>query len=105
MILGNAINPVKLTVSNFIDQFSISNPYPNTFNSSVNFSLDLESDNFVDIVVYNLNGHKIDKIQSGFLSSNIHHFKWDAKNFSSGVYFIETTINNYTRTNKVLLIK
>ena len=105
MILGNAINPVKLTVSNFIDQFSISNPYPNPFNSSVNFSLDLESDNFVDIVVYNLNGHKIDKIQSGFLSSNIHHFKWDAKNFSSGVYFIETTINNYTRTNKVLLIK
>ena len=105
MILGNAINPVKLTVSNFIDQFSISNPYPNPFNSSVNFSLDLESDNFVDIVVYNLNGHKIDKIQSGFLSSNIHHFKWDAKNFSSGVYFIDTTINNYTKTNKVLLIK
>ena len=105
MINGDAIKPVKLMASNFIDQFSISNPYPNPFNPTVNFSLDLESDNFVDIVVYNLYGQKIDKIQSGFLSSNIHHFKWDAKNFSSGVYFIETTINNYTRTNKVLLIK
>ena len=67
--------------------------------------MDLESDNFVDIVVYNLYGQKIDKIQSGILSSNIHHFKWDAKNFSSGVYFIKTTVNNFTRTNKVILIK
>jgi len=105
MINGDAINPVKLMASNFIDQFSISNPYPNPFNPTVSFSLDLESDNFVDIVVYNLYGQKIDKIQSGFLSSSIHHFKWDAKNFSSGVYFIETTINNYARTNKVILIK
>ena len=88
MINGDAINPVKITSSNFMEQFSISNPYPNPFNPTVNFRIELESENFVDIVVYDLNGKKVKTIQSGALSSKIHHFKWDAKKFFKRCLFL-----------------
>ena len=106
MILGSAINPVKMLVMNTADNYSLNNPYPNPFNPVVNFDLDLKSDSYVDIIIYDLKGTEVEKIQSGYLTSKLYNFYWNASKYSSGIYLVNILINkNLSSTNKVVLLK
>ncbi len=106
MILGSAINPVKMIVLNSIDNYNLNNPYPNPFNPVVNFDLDLKSDSYVDIIIYDLKGTEIEKIQSGYLTSKLYNFNWNGSKYSSGIYLVNILIDkNLFSTNKVILLK
>ena len=106
MILGSAINPVKMLVLNNIDNYNLNNPYPNPFNPVVNFDLDLKSDSYVDIIIYDLQGKEVEKIHSGYLTSKLYNFNWNASKYSTGIYLVSILIDkNLYSTNKVILLK
>ena len=106
MILGNALNPIKMSILDNIDNYSLSNPYPNPFNPIINFDLNLKLDGYVDILIYDLKGRRVVTMHSGVLSPKIYNFMWDATEFSSGIYFIKTFINDtLSDTKKIILLK
>ena len=106
MILGSAINPIKMLVLNSIDNYSLNNPYPNPFNPIVNFDLDLKLDSYVDIIIYDLQGKEVEKIHSGYLTSKLYNFNWNASKYSTGIYLVNILIDkNLYSTNKVILLK
>jgi hypothetical protein len=37
--------------------------------------------------------------------SGKYELQWDASNYSSGVYFYKMTVNNYSETKKMMVIK
>ena len=85
--------------------FVISNAYPNPFNPSTSFSIELNTDNNVSVKVFDVMGKLVDVISEGEFSSGKYTFSWDAISASSGVYFINTVIGNSVSTQKVLLVK
>ena len=85
--------------------FKISNIYPNPFNPITNFNLELNSNEFIEIVVYDLNGKIVDYLFNGYLDEGIHPYSWDASNFTSGIYFISANSSKYSITQKITLIK
>ena len=106
MILGDGNNPIVMSTSDIVIEYSLTNPYPNPFNPIVNFDLDLISDSYVDVKIYDIKGQEIATIHSDILNVNKHSFRWDASDSPSGVYFINTSINyNMPIVNKIVLIK
>ena len=95
---------IPLLVSE-VNDFAISNAYPNPFNPSTSIELDLNKDSFVSINVYNVAGQLVDQVFSGNLNSSNHRFTWDASFVSSGVYFMNIQVDDILETKKLMLVK
>jgi len=110
---GNAYSDVTLqgnecdTMSNYEDiTFNLFDTYPNPFNPELNIDVNIEQSNYTNILVYNINGQLIQTIYSGVLTANnVHHFTWDASNFSSGIYIVKVDSDNFTQSRIVNLLK
>ena len=88
-----------------IDKFNLSKAYPNPFNPTTEFNIQLPADGMLKLNIYDVSGKKVDVIYEGFKNMGSFNFSWNASNYSSGVYFIEAVFDNSSRINKVLLTK
>ena len=88
--------------------------YPNPFNPQTTAFLNLKNDSKVTLNVYNIKGEKIRTLVSETLNAGEHRVVWNGtddnnSNVSSGIYFFETGIANYssdyTSIKKVILLK
>ena len=57
------------------------------------------------ISIHDIKGRKLQVIENGIIRPGIHEFKWNAKNFGSGIYFIQFSYNNSFYSQKVQLLK
>ncbi len=90
------------------NEISISQPYPNPFNSKTSFDVNIGNDigkADANISLYSIDGRKISTIYSGKLSQGKHKFDIDASNLTSGIYFIKLSVNNKVCGKRILLIK
>ena len=86
-------------------QFALSKNYPNPFNPTTTFTFTLPKQSKVELVVYDLNGQLITKLVNGIRQAGKHEVRWDASNFASGTYFVRILTAEFTKTQKVLLMK
>ncbi len=85
--------------------YSISQPYPNPFNNKLTIPVNVKNNGEVHVAIFNISGQLIDVIQEVILSEGKHELIWDAKNYSSGLYIIQTKINNKVNYEKTILLK
>ncbi len=79
--------------------------YPNPFNSVTKISYDLPDESMVKIMVYDLQGREITQLVNEVQSSGYHTILWNAANVSSGIYFIRMISADFTKVQKVILLK
>jgi hypothetical protein len=79
--------------------------YPNPFNPSTNIRFDLSESKTVSLVVYDINGHKVESLVQGKLNAGSYEIKWNASKHPSGVYFYRINAGHYSETKKMILIK
>ncbi len=87
------------------NRFALHQPYPNPFNPVTTISFDLPEEAMVNLSVYNLNGELVTVLKSGLEFAGSYEIKWEAKNLSSGLYFIRLSSGDYVKIHKVLLLK
>ena len=85
--------------------YSISRPYPNPFNNKLTIPVNVKNNGEVHVAIFNISGQLIDVIQEVILPEGKHELIWDAKNYSSGLYIIQTKINNKVTYEKTILLK
>ncbi|MBN1291825.1 MAG: T9SS type A sorting domain-containing protein [Candidatus Latescibacteria bacterium] len=85
--------------------FAVAQNSPNPFNptTTINFSIAQAGD--VSIDVYNVAGQKIDTIAHAYMDIGNHSVRWNASEFSAGVYFYTVKSGDYTKTMKMTLLK
>ena len=84
--------------------------YPNPFNPSTKIKLGIPKAGFVKLDVYNLLGQKISTLINEEMIAGYHTVTFsanirDGKDFSSGVYIYTLSVNNFTTSKKMLLLK
>jgi len=88
--------------------------YPNPFNptTTISFSLNTETSEKAELVIYNLKGQKVKTFLNLLITqSHINQIVWDGtdqtnKSVSSGIYFYQLLINGEIATkNKMMLLK
>ncbi|MEL1233084.1 MAG: T9SS type A sorting domain-containing protein, partial [Candidatus Neomarinimicrobiota bacterium] len=106
-INGLEINLVQEVSNDFFQakDFSISSPYPNPFNNKLTIPIEVKKHGEVRIEIFNISGQLLDVIHRGHLGTGNYELIWDAKNYSSGLYIIQTSLNNKIKYEKTILLK
>lgn len=79
--------------------------YPNPFNPITNIEFDLPEAQYVKLKIYDITGREVAQLVNQSMPAQKHLIKWDASNFSSGVYFYQITTDNFKVTKKMILLR
>lgn len=79
--------------------------YPNPFQVSTILPVELSSNNFIKLEVFDLTGRRVATLADDFYTAGVHEFKFDSGPLSSGIYIYRLTTRRGTQTKKMVLIK
>jgi flagellar hook assembly protein FlgD len=85
--------------------FSLGQNYPNPFNPVTTLEFQIAKSESVQINVYDILGRKLETLINEKLNQGTYELKWDASDYSSGVYYYRLTVGNFSDTKKMILIK
>lgn len=97
----NINNESKLLVNDF----KLYQNYPNPFNPSTKINYSLSRSAEVSIHVYNLLGTFIETLVEGYKLNGEHSVVWNAKDRSSGIYYLQMNVEGRVLTRKMVLLK
>ena len=116
-ILAMALNwfgEIDLAIDNNIfelpQEFKLYQNHPNPFNPSTIINFDIAQITDVKLIIYNLLGKEIVTLVNDQMKPGVYSQIWNGKNnfginVPSGVYFYRMTTNQFTETNKMILMK
>ena len=92
------------------NSLSIKNIYPNPFNPQVTVDYNINTSEPVSIIIMDLTGKHIKKINQVFKTKGMHSITWIGDNdygakVSSGLYFLSVKAGNSIKTAKILLLE
>ena len=95
---------------NYIDvinpsAISLGDAYPNPFNPTTSFDLQVGTSGHVTMNVYNLMGQIVGTLVNNTMDAGNYNITWDATNFSSGMYVVKAETVNGVASQKVMLVK
>ncbi|GEM_PF-952282 len=87
------------------DNYDLLQNFPNPFNpvTQINYSV-AEAAN-VNLVVYDASGREVKTLVNGFKPAGNYSVSFSAEEFSSGIYFYKITMNGFSKTHKMILMK
>ncbi|UCE67062.1 MAG: T9SS type A sorting domain-containing protein, partial [Candidatus Zixiibacteriota bacterium] len=86
-------------------EFALLGSYPNPFNSMVTVKYALPEATHVTLEIFDLLGRKIETVVNNFQPAGYRSVTWDAKDLSTGMYFYRISMNKFTDTKKMVLLK
>jgi hypothetical protein len=96
---------VKPTQSSVVSSYKLDQNYPNPFNPSTKITFELAKSEKVRLAVYNLLGEQVAVLVNGTRNAGPQTVTFDAKNFSSGVYFYKLEAGSTVLAKKMMLLK
>lgn len=79
--------------------------YPNPFNNQTTVTYGLSQSGEVTIGVYDCQGRLATSLLNQTQSAGLHSVRWDASDFSAGVYLIKMQVGSFQTTQKIMLLK
>jgi len=86
-------------------EFNLSQNYPNPFNPVTNINFAVPNRSSVKLTVYDMLGKAIELLVNGEYTAGTYKTNWNGANYPSGIYFYRLTAGDYTKTNKMVLVK
>ena len=106
MIEGDGFNTFRLSREIYIPtEFSLERAYPNPFNPVTTIQYGLPVDAAVYIIIYDLQGRKTAELVNELKTAGYYTLKWDASDHASGIYFVKLMTSEFTKTQKLVLVK
>ena len=88
-----------------VDNFKLNPAYPNPFNPTTTISWQLAKDSQYQVYLFNMLGQKVKIVEEGFGKRGTYSQILNARDLTSGVYFIRLNTNNQVFTQKIILMK
>ena len=86
-------------------EYSIAQNYPNPFNPSTTITYQIPQNGYVTLKVYNSLGQEVSELVNRYLGAGSYTATFDATNSPSGIYFYKLQSGNFTKVNKMMLLK
>ena len=91
--------------SQFPDIIEIGNAYPNPFNSEISFTVDAPTGLPVQVSVLDIEGSVVENIYSGRILYSGFKVYWNAAQYPSGLYLLQTSWKGGSHIQKVTFLK
>lgn len=88
-----------------VTQYFLSQNYPNPFNPNTIINFSIPKEEFVELVVYDVNGRTVKELVNGLISAGNHSVLFNASDVASGVYFYQLRAESYNSTKKLILLR
>jgi len=98
-------NGISANLNIIPDAYILEPAYPNPFNPTTNFSFALPVDSDILLSIYNMQGREVSRLIDGNMDAGYHSVTWYANSYSSGVYFVKMIAEDFSTTQKIMLIK
>ena len=90
--------------------FALNQNYPNPFNPQTNVSFDLPKAQHVSLEIYNILGQHVQTLADGSYEAGRYTYTWNGTNDNgvnvpSGIYFYSLRTDEFSKTNKMMLIR
>ena len=86
-------------------KYSISNIFPNPFNPSTHFFVNVDQTSNLTLKIFDIYGREIERVWSGIKENGEYRFDWNAKGLSSGIFFVNLQGTEGSITKKICLLK
>ncbi len=96
---------VSISNSSTLDRFSLTQNFPNPFNSSTIISYSLLNTNYVTLKIFDIVGREIQTLVNESQNTGTYSVNFNAGGFSSGTYFSVLKVGNISITKKMLFIQ
>jgi len=96
---------VEENASQLPESFSLSQNYPNPFNPSTTIEYQLPQRTFVLLKIYDILGREVATLVNEEKNAGVFKITWNASHFSSGVYFLRMTADQFSSAKKLLFTK
>jgi photosystem II stability/assembly factor-like uncharacterized protein len=96
---------VSVVSDNIPSDFELYQNYPNPFNPVTTISFDIPRVSFVRLSIYDAAGREIDVPVNQILKPGKYRINWYPYTFPSGVYFYTLKSSEFSRTNKMIIIR
>jgi len=93
-------NETIISQSNILE-----NAYPNPFNPSTNIKYQIAKQAKVSIDIYNSLGELVETLVNEVQEAGYYEVRWNASQFSSGVYLYKLSAGEFVETKKMILLK
>jgi hypothetical protein len=87
------------------DEYSLSQIYPNPFNSSTTIKYNLTQSGKVTLKIYNLSGQELVTLINEFQVAGEKEVTWQPKGLPGGIYFYRLQTSEYSETKRLILQK
>lgn len=87
------------------DRFALQPNFPNPFNPQTTIEFDLPMATHVHLAIYDAAGRQVKVLADGLFTAGRHRVVWNARAYSSGVYFARLTAAGRQWTRKLLLVR
>lgn len=91
--------------TNYVSKYELSQNYPNPFNPVTTITYTIPKNGFVELKVYNSLGQEVAVLVNKEMQAGSYQITWNAQNEPSGIYFYKITFNDFSRVNKMVLLK
>lgn len=92
-------------MTNFPERSFLAQNSPNPFNAKTVIRYSLLAQTHVIIDIFDILGKKIVKSKQGFRQAGNYLAIWDANNQPSGIYFYRITADDYSQSQRMVLLK
>ena len=91
-------------------EYQLYSNYPNPFNPITNIKFDVPEFDYIEILIYNINGQIVKTLQSGNLAPGFYKIVWDGADdhgvsMPSGIYFYSMNATGFNKKYKMVFIK
>ena len=88
-----------------VKDYSLSNNYPNPFNPTTNIEFQIADFGYATLKIYDVLGKEIKTLIKEDLAAGDYNVDFNASNLPSGIYFYRLSVNNFSNTKKMVLLK
>ena len=88
-----------------INQFNLTNLYPNPFNPVLNIDFEINQAGLVKVEISDITGAIVNIVYDGYMTMGKHQKSWNSENLPSGLYFVSLQAGGNSLTSKVVLLK
>jgi len=99
------IEKAAVKPENVITEYNLLQNYPNPFNPETHIHYQLAADSRVLLTIYDILGNEVAVLVDEVKPAGKYEIRFDASHLSSGMYLYKLTVGNYTKVQKMLLLK
>ena len=103
--MSNVITAIHQFGNEVPTAYGLNQNYPNPFNPATVISYSIPKTSKVTLKVYDIKGQLIETLFDGMQNAGNYITQFDGSKFASGVYFYRLVSDNFSATNKMLMVK